>query len=72
MSYKYDKKGCSNESTLAEVSTDPYGKDMVPPEGRRAKQLSWDGFWLTESELNFIVDAVIAAYYYERSSANAI
>ena len=53
-------------------STDPYGKGMVPPKGKRAKQLSWDGFWLTESELNFIVDAVIAAYYHERSSADAI
>ena len=25
-------------------STDPKGKDMVPPEGGRAKHLSWDGF----------------------------
>ena len=53
-------------------STDPKGKDMVPPEGGRAKQLSWDGFWLTKSELNFIVDTVLEAYHHERASLGAI
>ena len=52
-------------------STDPSGKAMVPPAGETAKRLSWDGFWLTESEVNFIVEAAMSAYYHERSSSEA-
>ena len=53
-------------------STDPSGRGMVPPTGVTAKQLSWDGFWLDESDVNFIVEAVLSAYYHERSSTEAI
>ena len=53
-------------------STDPKGKDMVPPKGGRPKPLSWDGFWLTKSELDFIVDIVLEAYHHERASLGAI
>ena len=53
-------------------STDPSGKAMIPPAGVTAKQLSWNGFWLNESEVNLIVETVMAAYYHERSSSEAI
>ena len=45
---------------------------MIPPAGVTAKQLSWNGFWLNESEVNLIVETVMAAYYHERSSSEAI
>ena len=45
---------------------------MVPPAGKTAKRLSWDGFWLTESEVDLIVEAVMSAYYHKRSSSEAI
>ena len=44
---------------------------MVPPAGETAKRLSWDGFWLTESEVNFIAEAAMSTYYHERSSSEA-
>ena len=53
-------------------STDPSGKAMIPPAGKTAKRLSWDGFWLTESEVDLIVEAVMSAYYHKRSSSEAI
>ena len=56
---------------MAEVSTNSFGKAMVPPTGETAKRLSWDGFWLTESEVNFIVEVAMSAYYHERSSSEA-
>ena len=53
-------------------STDPKGKDMMPPKGRRAKPSLWEGFWLTQSELNFIVDIVLEAYHHENARHDAI
>ena len=48
-------------------STDPSGKAMVPPEGKKAKKLSWAGFWLTEVEVESISEAVMSAYFIRRS-----
>ena len=50
-------------------STDPSGRAMVPPKGRRRKKLSWAGFWLTEEEVMQISEAVIAAYHMHRDGA---
>ena len=36
-------------------SVDPYGKAMLPPAHRRPKKLSWEGFWLSDTELNEIM-----------------
>ena len=53
-------------------STDPSGKAMVPPAGVTAKRLSWDGFWLDESEVEHIVQTVMTAYNHECSRSEAI
>ena len=50
-------------------STDPHGRTMVPPKGRRRKRLSWVGFWLTEEEVSYISESVMAAYYIQRDHA---
>ena len=43
-------------------STDPSGRAMLPPKGRRPKKLSWAGFWLNDEEVIGISESVIAAY----------
>ena len=50
-------------------STDPHGRTMVPPKGRRRKRLSWVGFWLTEEEISYISESVMAGYYIQRNHA---
>ena len=47
-------------------STDPSGKAMVPPTGTKAKELSWVGFWLTEREVDSIIEAVMSSYLQQR------
>ena len=44
------------------------GTEIGGERGRR--EGGW--FWLSESEVNLIVETVMAAYYHERSSSEAI
>lgn len=47
---------------FAKFSTDPFGKRMVPENGKRRKTLSWTGFYITDDELPRIVERVMIAY----------
>ena len=47
-------------------STDPSGEAMLPSDGELAKQLSWAGFWLTECEVDSIIEAVMSGYLQQR------
>ena len=43
-------------------SVDPEGLHMTPPPGKRLKTLSWQGFYMTDTELSTIVDRVVTVY----------
>ena len=52
---------------LKTLSTDPEGKQMEPPTGKKRKTLSWRGFWLSDEEAKDIVETILQYYHTARA-----
>ena len=66
LSYDEQRTALTN-FLLKKFSTDPEGKQMKPPAGKKRKTLSWQGFWLSDEEAKDIVETILQCYHTHRA-----